>query len=84
MPTKLDWGVYSFNSLKKERSTMRINEEKTEGSLLADLLLTLFIGLKLGGVITWSWWWVMSPLWISVVVHTPLVLLLAFLKGHKK
>lgn len=29
-----------------------------------DLLLVLFIGLKLAEVITWSWWWVMSPLWI--------------------
>ncbi len=27
------------------------------------LLTILFIGLKLGGVITWSWWWVLSPLW---------------------
>ena len=24
-----------------------------------------FIVLKLTGVITWSWWWVLSPLWIS-------------------
>ncbi len=30
------------------------------------LLTVLFIGLKLGGVINWSWWWVLSPLWISL------------------
>ena len=24
-----------------------------------------FVVLKLSGVITWSWWWVLSPLWIS-------------------
>jgi hypothetical protein len=29
------------------------------------LLAILFIGLKLGGVIDWPWWWVLSPLWIS-------------------
>lgn len=29
------------------------------------LLAILFIGLKLGHVIDWSWWWVLSPLWIS-------------------
>ena len=23
------------------------------------------MALKLAGVITWSWWWVLSPLWIS-------------------
>lgn len=33
-----------------------------------DLLLILFIGLKLGGVITWSWWWVFAPIWIPVCV----------------
>jgi len=27
------------------------------------ILSILFIGLKLGGVITWSWWWVLAPLW---------------------
>lgn len=30
------------------------------------LLTLLFIALKLCGVITWSWWWVLSPIWISV------------------
>lgn len=27
-------------------------------------LLLVFIVLKLCSVITWSWWWVLSPLWI--------------------
>lgn len=29
------------------------------------LLAVLFIGLKLTGYIAWSWWWVLSPIWIS-------------------
>ena len=29
---------------------------------------TIFIVLKLIGVISWSWWWVLSPLWIPLVV----------------
>jgi membrane protein YdbS with pleckstrin-like domain len=29
------------------------------------LLTLIFIVLKLIGVINWSWWWVLSPLWIS-------------------
>lgn len=28
-------------------------------------LTILFIALKLTGVIAWSWWWVLSPLWIG-------------------
>ena len=31
-----------------------------------DILLTIvFLVLKLCEVITWSWWWVFSPIWIS-------------------
>jgi len=29
------------------------------------LLTLIFITLKLCGVITWSWVWVLAPLWIS-------------------
>lgn len=32
------------------------------------LLTILFIGLKLTGYIDWSWWWVLSPIWITAVV----------------
>lgn len=30
------------------------------------LLALVFIVLKLTGHIAWSWWWVLSPLWISL------------------
>lgn len=32
---------------------------------LPTLLFLLFLTLKLLGKITWSWWWVTSPLWIG-------------------
>src|SRR5580704_9869093 len=32
------------------------------------LLTILFIGLKLTNFIDWSWWWVLSPLWIGFAV----------------
>jgi hypothetical protein len=31
---------------------------------LGTLLFCIFLVLKLLGKITWSWWWVTSPLWI--------------------
>ncbi len=34
------------------------------GGLLAVLLTVAFVVLKLCNVIAWSWWWVLSPLWI--------------------
>lgn len=33
--------------------------------LFVILLTIAFIVLKLCEVISWSWWWVLSPLWIS-------------------
>lgn len=37
----------------------------TGGIGFAGLLTIVFITLKLMGYITWSWWWVLSPIWIS-------------------
>jgi hypothetical protein len=34
----------------------------------ARLLTIVFITLKLLGKITWSWWWVLSPIWISLIL----------------
>ena len=31
-------------------------------------LAILFIALKLLNQITWSWWWVLSPIWIPFVI----------------
>ena len=35
---------------------------------VADILLIIFIVLKLCGLISWSWVWVLSPLWISIIL----------------
>jgi hypothetical protein len=32
------------------------------------LLTVIFVVLKLFDVITWSWGWVLSPLWISTIL----------------
>ena len=45
------------------------NEKITSGGIgFGSLLLLTFIILKLVGVINWSWWWVLSPIWIPVVL----------------
>lgn len=37
--------------------------------------LTLaFIVLKLTNAINWSWWWVLSPIWISLAIYVILVI----------
>ena len=35
------------------------------GMGFTSVLTVIFIVLKLCKVITWSWWWVLSPIWIS-------------------
>ena len=41
------------------------NESSSGGVGLTGLLTVAFIVLKLTHVIDWSWWWVLSPLWIG-------------------
>lgn len=35
---------------------------------LPGILTTVFMVLKLTNNIDWSWWWVFSPLWISILL----------------
>jgi hypothetical protein len=41
------------------------------------LLTILFIALKLTGHITWSWWWVLAPSWIPLVILLIVLVLVA-------
>ena len=43
------------------------NNVSSGGGLgLSGVLTTIFVVLKLVGVIDWSWVWVLSPLWIGI------------------
>ena len=35
----------------------------------------LFLGLKLSGMVTWSWFWVLSPAWLWILATLILVVL---------
>lgn len=41
---------------------------KRTGIGIADVLTLILIVLKLVGVINWSWVWVLSPVWISIII----------------
>lgn len=55
----------------RERHSTTVNG----GIGFAGLLTIAFIVLKLLGIITWSWVWVFSPIWIEII----LIVLLAVL-----
>lgn len=38
------------------------------------MLTILFIGLKLGNIIDWSWWWVLAPMWLPLTVVVGIML----------
>jgi len=46
---------------------------KKTGLGFTAVLLIIFIVLKLVGLIAWSWWWVLSPLWIPIALWLVLV-----------
>lgn len=45
-------------------------------SSFLSLLTVAFIVLKLCGIITWSWWWVLSPIWIPIAIVILLFIIL--------
>ena len=43
-------------------------ESTSAGFPLASILTIIFVIAKLAGLVTWSWWWVFSPILISTGV----------------
>ena len=59
------------------------SSSSSSGIGFGGLLTILFIALKLTGYIDWSWWWVLSPIWIGfaiiVLVFVVIILIKVFL-----
>ncbi len=64
---------------------MEKNTNSRNGIGFTGLLTIAFIVLKLCGVITWSWVWVLSPIWISVgiaLIATGLLVIVHLIRKH--
>jgi hypothetical protein len=57
---------------------MEVKKTSSGGIGFAGLLQVALIVLKLCGVINWSWWWVLSPTWITAAIVV-LLLVVAFI-----
>lgn len=55
------------------------NVTNTGGSGFLGLLTLIFITLKLTGYITWSWWWVLAPMWIPLAIILPIFIIAVLL-----
>lgn len=60
-----------------------MHNDKTNGFIFPKLLAVLFIGLKLSNIIDWSWWWVLSPLWIPFALVFLIALVHSILSSFK-
>lgn len=58
-----------------EVNNMEVKKRTGGGVGVTGLLQVAFIVLKLCGVIKWSWLWVLSPSWISIILA--IILLIA-------
>ena len=49
---------------------------------LTFLFLILFVGLRLFGIISWSWWWIISPIripWVLLFLAYFIIKIMAYL-----
>ena len=53
--------TFKFKNMSDNKST------SSSGIGFLGLLAILFIALKLTGVIAWSWWLVLAPIWITFI-----------------
>jgi len=63
---------------------MEQNNSSRNGISFCGLLTIVFIVLKLVGVIQWSWIWVLSPIWIPVLLVIAFVAFFSWLLYSKK
>lgn len=54
-----------------------INITTNKGMSFCGTLTIVFIILKLTHVIDWSWWWVLSPIWIPVAAVLGIIAIIA-------
>ena len=77
-------------AIKQSRFSNRpktMSSSSSSGISFPGALTVLFVGLKLTNVITWSWWWVLSPIWISLslaVVVIAIAVIIAIIAGAFK
>lgn len=58
---------------------MSKNKSGGGGVSLAGVVQIVFLILKLVGVISWPWIWVLSPLWISVLLTLLVLVIVAIM-----
>lgn len=61
---------------------MKKESGNSDGVGFSTLLTLMFIFLKLTGQIDWSWLWVLSPIWITMILVFVLIVVVYFKENH--
>lgn len=62
-----------------------MSDNSTSGGIgFSSLLQLTFIILKLCKVISWSWWWVLSPTWIGIALVMLICIVFGIIAGYAK
>lgn len=64
---------------KFEEILNKLENESNGSNGALSILLIAFVILKLCHVIDWSWWWVLSPLWIPFILLIIIIILIYYL-----
>lgn len=67
--TKFEYDMY-------KEYDKRTTEIAKGGMNFLEALLLVFIILKLCKIINWSWWWVLSPMWIPLTLWLILLIIM--------
>ena len=67
---------------------MEANDNPARATDIFTVTLVVFLTLKLAGLVTWPWIWVLSPLWIEVglwlLLHALLSTFLSFREKNRQ
>lgn len=66
--------------MSKSESVVKIDI----GPGFSTILTAVFVTLKLLSKIDWSWWWVLSPIWISVCLWLAIVFVIMVVAAVSK
>lgn len=66
-----------MNKFEEILNKLKNDSNGSNGAL--SILLIAFVILKLCHVIDWSWWWVLSPLWIPFILLIIIIILIYYL-----
>ena len=64
-------------------ATTTKTDSRIEGTSFFDVVQIVFLILKIGGIVDWSWWIILSPFLISIVAAIIIAIIFVFIARDK-